>query len=116
MLISPPLPTAPVSTKLYAPLENPLLPTPSKLTVSRAEIFTLPASPFPPVEANSKAPPVTSSEPVVMLMSPPLPTGYRWRMEGKTPHLVKFREQKELHLGDSPESVMQPRRWYEFEL
>src|SRR4028118_2095617 len=74
MLTLPPLPWAPDSTRLAAVLRFPVLLSPSKDTVSVAVTFILPASPFPTVLTLSSAPLVTDSEPVVMVMLPPLPT------------------------------------------
>ncbi len=66
--IFPPLPTAFVNTRLEARL------TPSKLTVSRASIVILPASPFPDVLLKREAPLVNERVPVVIRISPALPT------------------------------------------
>src|SRR5919202_841477 len=52
-LISPPLPTAPASTRLAALLDCPLVPTPSKEIESVAARFTRPAFPLPLVLAFS---------------------------------------------------------------
>ncbi len=73
ILMLPPLPTDPASTLLKAALGFPLLLVPSKETRSLALIITLPASPCPRVLANSCAPLVSESSPVVIRMSPPLP-------------------------------------------
>ena len=51
--ISPPLPSAPTSTPLKAPLIKPSLPLPSKETISAASILTLPASPCAKVLATT---------------------------------------------------------------
>ncbi len=70
---SPPLPIAPGSTWLAAALLPPSLPSPSKLIKSVALIVTLPPFPSPLVLALTKAPLVTSREPVVIDISPALP-------------------------------------------
>ena len=62
-------------------MDSPLPPTLSKETVSLATILTFPAFPCPRVAVLKKLPLLTESDPVVMLMSPPLPTALcptRW--------------------------------------
>ena len=70
----PPLPTAFVLTWLSAPLETPLLATPSKETVSVATSLTSPAFPRPLVLVFSEEPLVTEIDRAVMSTLPPEPT------------------------------------------